>query len=169
MKKLILPLILVIGGGLFAGWYFYLDGKDDKPETENTVVSDSAKGGSDSDDVPFGDPPTEEELNREKLLREHARPSEFIMITFGNRKNILGETVVEGTMTNNAELTTFRDLQLMLYFEDGSGQPIDSASQTVFERMPPGGKAEFKLKEKGPRKAKEVRVMVKDAVVEQAE
>lgn len=166
MKKLALPLILLIGGGIFAVWYFVLP-SDSTPEPEkNGIHADSTASG-DPDDVPFGDPPSEEELEREKLLREHARPQEFIVLTYSTRRNLVGETVIEGNMTNNAELTAYRDLQLMIYFDNTDGIAIDSASQTVFEQMVPGGKAEFKLKEKGPRKAKEVRVLIKDALVAQ--
>lgn len=165
MKKLALPLILLLGGGIFAVWYFVLPSDSDNNHATG-IHSDSTNTG-DPDDVPFGDPPSEEEKEREKLLREHARPQEFIVLTYSTRKNLLGETVIEGSMTNNAEATAYRDLQMIMYFDNADGIPIDSASQTVFEQMLPGGKAEFRLKEKGPRKAKEVRLLIKDAVVDQ--
>jgi hypothetical protein len=167
MKKLFLPLILLLGAAAIAGWYVFLRDDGDAANGRNGVFSDSGKAGQDTDDVPFGDPPTEEELNREKLLREHARPQEFIILSYAARKNLLGETVIEGSLTNNAELTAYRDLRLIIYFDDNAGNAIDSAGQTVFDKIAPGGgKAEFKLKEKGPRKAREVRVKLKDAIVD---
>ncbi|MEM0997246.1 MAG: hypothetical protein AAGN35_09215 [Bacteroidota bacterium] len=165
MKKLALPIVVVLVVGAGTAFYFLRDPGEAalKSNNQEQTVPDGMTA---QDSVPFGDPPSPDELEREQKLKEHARPGDFIEVQFEARKNILGETVAEGTLKNKAELTAYRDLQLMLYFEDELGEPLDSASQVIFEKILPDGETKFKIKQKGPRKSKGLNIRVHDAVVE---
>jgi hypothetical protein len=167
MKKIAIPFAVAFLAALGSWYFLWRDtGEDNDGKGKNGTEQTTPNALTEQDSVPFGDPPSEEELEREQRIKEHARPGEFVEVQFEARKNILGETVAEGTLKNNAELTSYRDLQLMIYFENEEGDPIDSASQVVFEKILPGKKTEFKVKEKGPRKAKNVSIRVHDALVE---
>ena len=72
--------------------------------------------------------------------------------------------VVEGTMTNNAQLTTYREVRMMMYFDDSESAVMDSTAKVLFESLAPGAKSAFKLKEKGPKRSKSIRLMVADAI-----
>lgn len=165
MNKVVLSLLLV--AAVAGGTYYLFFSKDRNAHTsaEKSKETPEAPVFTPDDTLPFGDPPDEEELERTKMLKEHARPAEFVKVDFAHRRNILGETVVEGTLVNQAELTTYRDLQLVLYFDNAEGVAMDSASEVVFETIMPQKQTTFRLKQKGPRKAKDVRLRLHNALV----
>lgn len=168
MKK-ILPvtaiLVVLAIGAYFLFFYDQSEPNGNENGTEDTRPGPIAPGDSTIED----EQPSELEVRREKLLKEHARPDEFVQLSFDYKKNLLGETIVEGQLTNNAELTTYRDFQLMVYFDDSESDVLDSASQVVFAEVKPGAKTDFKLKHKGPRRAKSIRLKLSDAKVVQTD
>lgn len=156
MKKTLVPAILVLA--LAVGGYFmflYEPGEKGDSEGQEQVEADSNA-------VALPAQPTPEDLRRQQRLDEHARPNDFIATNFKSRRNLLGEAIIEGSFTNNAELTIYQDFQVMIYFEDELGNVADSASQVVFETIKPGEMVEFRLKEKQPKRT-EVRLKVLEA------
>ena len=165
MKKSLIPIVLVLA--LAAGAYFIFfydngekaDGKGDQTESREGGGQDREGNSEEEDD------PSPLELEREQRLNERARPHEFVALNYNDRRNLLGEVVIEGSLTNNAELTMYRDFQLMIYFLDSDGGKTDSASVGVFEEITPGETAPFKVKQKGPRKT-EILVKIQEAAAE---
>lgn len=161
MKKLLLPTILILVLAVGGYFVFFVDQNEENKDGKETVeMTDEQENTSEEEPKQ----PTEEELKKQKRLMEHARPQEFIDLRYSSKRNIVGESVIEGSFLNNAELTTYNDLRLMIYFENEDGDPVDSASQVVFGTMAPGEKVDFRLKEKGPRKT-EVRLDLVEADV----
>lgn len=160
MKRILLPIILVAVlavGGYFV--FFYGQGGADSSDSgEGSELAEGGQGSEMAEELP----PSPEEIARQQRLIERARPMEFVDMRYTSRRNLLMETIIEGTLENNAELTAYKDLQLMIYFVDEEGKKLDSASQVIFETLSPGAKVPFKLKEKGPRKA-DVRLDLLDA------
>lgn len=150
MKKTLIPIILIAVIGVGGYFFFFNDkGEDDsKNKTENVEGNDSG-GDSTKQDEPETNPLV---LEREQRLNERARPQDFVALNYQDRRNLLGEVIVEGSLTNNSELTMYKDFQLMVYFRNSDGMISDSASQIVFEQLTPGETAPFKLKEKAARK-----------------
>ena len=165
MKKSLIPIVLVLA--LAAGAYFIFfydtgektDGKGDQTESREGRKGREGTDGEGTDD------PSPLELEREQRLNERARPREFVALNYNDRRNLLGEVIIEGSLTNNAELTMYRDFQLMIYFLDSEGDKTDSASVGVFEEITPGETAPFKVKQKGPRKS-EILVKIQEAAAE---
>lgn len=168
MKKAMIPLVAALLVGAYFLFFVKSEPKtDDARDTTTTTATNAADSTRDS--MPFGDPPSELEKQREQMMHEHARPEAYVKLSFDYRKNILGETVVEGAMTNNAQHTTYRDVRLMVYFDDAESTVLDSASQVIFEAVAPGAKADFRIKEKGPKRGKSIRVQVADAAIVEGE
>ncbi len=160
-NKFLIPIaaLLVLGAGYFA--FFYDKGEDPKPEPkeEKIVVADSVAAPSRPAD------PTKDEMHRLKLMSERTRPSEYIGLMVDPKKNILGESVIEGTITNKSEFSAYQEFELMIYWIDEEGTVLDSAAEVVFKSIEPGASAAFKTKRKGPKKGKSVLLSVKDAKV----
>ncbi len=158
MKKTLIPALIVLA--VAAGVYvmFFMDrGEDGETSDPNTEL---AEGEGPEDTLPPA--PTPEELRRQQRLNEHARPHEFITLNYSSRRNLLGEAVIEGSMSNTAELTKYSDMRLVIYFDDELGNTADSASQVVFEQIKPGETTEFRMKEKQPKRT-EVRLRIAEA------
>lgn len=162
MKKTLLPIVLVIALAV-TGYFVFFNGKgedDPKNGTEQVESGDTSDSSASEEDEP-----SPLELEREQRLNERARPQEFVALNYQDRRNLLGEVVIEGSLTNNSELTMYKDFQLMIYFRDSEGMITDSASQVVFEQLTPGETAPFKIKEKAPRKV-DIMVQIADAKAE---
>ncbi len=161
MNKTIIPIILIAVLGV-GGYFIFFN---DKGEGENSQKTEHVEG-NDTDSTQQDEPETNPlVLEREQRLNERARPQEFVALNYQNRRNLLGEVIIEGSLTNNSELTMYKDFQLMVYFRNSDGMISDSASQIVFEQLTPGETAPFKLKEKGARKTT-VTVQIVDAKAE---
>ncbi|HHG85179.1 MAG TPA: hypothetical protein ENJ82_10580 [Bacteroidetes bacterium] len=168
MKKVLLPLIIAVS--LSFGVYFMFFYNNSKAIEKVTLNQPGTPAPFTADDtIPFGDPPDGDALEREQLLMEHARPEKFITVEFEDRRNILRETILEGTLRNEATLTTYNNFQMMIYFEDAEGSVLDSASQLIFETIMPKKEVTFRIKQKGPRKAKTVQLHLQNAQVVEAE
>lgn len=149
MKKTLLPviLILVLGIGGYFTLFYNPDDENDPSDPKEQMLSSDEDNNEENEEV---DP---DALEREQRLVERARPAEFVDLNYTSRRNLLNETIVEGSFSNNAELTMYSEFQLMVYFSNTEGYFVDSASQVVFEQIVPGETAPFKIKQKGPRKA----------------
>jgi hypothetical protein len=154
-RKLMIALAILT---IAIGAYFLLFvGKDTPAGTDNnpSVLS--------SDSLDQLD--TEILREREAQLREASMPEDFLQISIDPKKNLLGESVIEGTIENRASTTTYKDFELMIYWQDEVGAVMDSAAEVVFERLEAGEKLDFKTKRKGPRKSKAIQVKLRGAKV----
>jgi hypothetical protein len=102
---------------------------------------------------------------KQQLAAEEAQPKDYVMISVDPKKNLLGETVIEGKITNKATYTTYKDFELMIHWNDEAGQTLDSAVEMVLESLDPGEDVEFKTKRKGPRRSKSIMMKLRDAKV----
>jgi hypothetical protein len=105
------------------------------------------------------------EKERMILMNEHTRPEEFLAVEIDPKKNLLGESIIEGEISNKASKTTYQDVELMIHWNDEAGMVLDSAIEVVFGQVAPAAKLTFKTKRKGPRKARSTIVHVRDAKV----
>ena len=163
-KKILLPVVSLVATAAIV-LFFVVDWGGDKEDKDTRVRPGSGQIA--PGDSALGDPPSELELKREKMLKEHNEPENFVDISFDYKKNLFGESVIEGNLKNKAEYTTYSDFDMMIYFETQEGVTLDSAQQGIFVALEPGEKEEFRLKAKGPRKGKVVTLMISDAKVEQ--
>ncbi|MBK9453949.1 MAG: hypothetical protein IPN95_32055 [Bacteroidetes bacterium] len=144
MKKNKILIIAALVTMLVAGYFlvFFDRGSEKNQETDSMTSADSTESNS---------------LllkRKEAIEKEKNTPKDFVVIEIDPKKNLFGETVIEGKLTNKASLTSYKDFELMIHWNDETGMVMDSAVEVILEQLDPGEEVEFKTKRKGPRKSR---------------
>jgi hypothetical protein len=106
------------------------------------------------------------QVTKEALLKkEEKSPVNFLQISGHNKKNLVGQTVVSGTMTNKASVATYKDVDLKLSFYSKTGALLESDRETIFEVYQPGQSKNFKTKYFAPKRTDSVALEVIGAKV----
>ncbi len=95
--------------------------------------------------------------------REMKKPADFITVVARDRKNLIGQTVVKGVLTNKAKVTTYYDVLLERSFFSKTGALLEKDRETIYERIAPGSQAEFKSKLYAPKGSDSVHLNVIEA------
>lgn len=115
--------------------------------------------------LPIPRPKTEAELREELRQREMKTPGIYISGSVKWRKNLVGETVVEGTLTNNATMATFKDPVLLVTWMSKTNTAMRTNQYPVYEYLGPRESVPYKLKVHGPNKYSTVSIAIKSATV----
>lgn len=101
------------------------------------------------------------EENKESLAdKERNNPARFLIVDNHDRKNLIGQTVVIGHLTNKATVCTYKDVEVKLKFYSKTGVKLDEGIETLYETIPPGEKVKFKTKYFSPKGTDSVSVEV---------
>lgn len=106
-----------------------------------------------------------EQTKKSLLDKEQESPVMFLTATANRKKNLVGQTVVRGKITNHATLATYKDVALILRFYSKTGTLLESDDETIFIEIKPGSSEDFKTKYFAPRGTDSVAVSVKGAGV----
>jgi N12 class adenine-specific DNA methylase len=98
--------------------------------------------------------------------KEKNNPVKFIHVDNRDRKNLIGQTVVIGHLTNNATVCTYKDVDLKLSFFSKTGVKLDEGIETIYETIAPGKTIKFKTKYFTPKGTDSVFVAVVKATGE---
>lgn len=85
------------------------------------------------------------------LKKEERDPAAFIMVKGNSKKNIVGQTVVKGTLVNKASIATFKDVNIKLSFYSKTNSLLETDKETIFEILNPGESQDFKTKYFAPK------------------
>lgn len=92
------------------------------------------------------------ELTKENLLeKEQKNPQGFLLVSGNNRRNLLGQTVIKGIITNKATVAVFKDVAIKLSFYSKTKALLETDKETIFEQLKPGESKEFKTKYFAPK------------------
>ncbi len=94
---------------------------------------------------------------------EKKNPARFLSVSGHDKRNLIGQTVVKGTLTNNAKVCTYKDVNVELAFYSKTGALLEKDNETVFEVLAPGESKSFKTKYFAPKGTDSVALVVKDA------
>lgn len=97
---------------------------------------------------------TDETYEKGKLSIEEIEkknPERFLSISGNNKKNIVGQTVIKGSIFNSAKMVQFKDVEIKLFFYSKTGTLLEEDTQTVYETVSPGGSTSFKSKYFAPK------------------
>ena len=90
-----------------------------------------------------------EEYERSKSSIEQVEkesPLKFLSVSAKDKKNIIGQKVVRGTVYNNAKIASFKDVDVKISFFSKTGDLLEEDHEFIYEVIPPGGSVNFKSK-----------------------
>jgi hypothetical protein len=110
------------------------------------------------------------EATKENLLKKEQKlPQQFLLVNGYNRKNIFGQTVVKGVISNKATVATFKDITLKLSFFSRTKALLETDKETIFETVDPGKSKNFKTKYFAPKGTDSVALEILGAKVVEEE
>ena len=83
--------------------------------------------------------------------KEKKNPSNFLLVDSRDKHNLIGQTVVKGTLRNIAKVCTYKDVELEFSFYSKTGTLLIKTNETVYDKIEPGKSANFKAKEFAPK------------------
>ena len=106
------------------------------------------------------------EATKESLgEKETKNPQNFLTVSGHNKKNIIGQTVVKGIVTNKATVASYKDVDVKLDFYSKTGTLLETDKETVYEIIAPGQSKNFKTKYFAPKGTDSVALAVTGAKV----
>ena len=101
------------------------------------------------------------ETTKEDLLsKEKKKPESFITVSGHNRRNLIGQTVVKGMVTNRATVAIYKDVDVKMEFYSKTGTLLETDHEVVFEILTPGQSKNFKTKYFAPKGTDSVALQV---------
>lgn len=106
------------------------------------------------------------EATKESLQdKETKTPQNFLTVAGHDKHNLIGQTVVKATVTNNAKVASYKDVDLKLDFYSKTGTLLETDKETVYEVIAPGQSKNFKTKYFAPKGTDSVALAVTAAKV----
>ena len=91
-------------------------------------------------------------ITKESLLKKEIKnPESFLIVAGHDKRNILGQTVVKGIISNKAKVAVFKDVDIKLSFYSKTRALLETDKETVFEVLQPGESKDFKTKYFAPK------------------
>ncbi len=101
------------------------------------------------------------QLTKDELLKkEQKNPQDFLMINGNYKKNLLGQTVVKGILTNKAKIAVFKDVDVSLSFFSKTQALLENDKETEYITIGPGQSKDFKTKYFAPKGTDSVALQV---------
>lgn len=92
------------------------------------------------------------QLSKQNLLeKEQKDPLAFLSVSGHNRKNIIGQTVVSGSILNSATIAVFKDVEIQFTFFSKTNALLETDKETIFETLEPHESKQFKTKYFAPK------------------
>ena len=106
------------------------------------------------------------EKTKESLQeKEEKNPRNFLFTEEHNKRNLLGQTVIKGSLTNKASVAVFKDVDINLSFYSKTHALLEQDKETIFEMLHPGETKNFKTKYFAPKGTDSVAIAVLGAKV----
>jgi hypothetical protein len=97
---------------------------------------------------------------------EKKNPKRFLTVEGSDRKNLLRQTVIKGTISNHATVAKFKDVDVEISFFSKTGALLLRDHEVVYETIAPGGDQDFKTKIKAPIGTDSIALKIYSAKVE---
>jgi len=106
------------------------------------------------------------EKTKESLQeKEEKNPKNFLIVDGHDKRNLLGQTVIKGTLSNKASVAVFEDVDINLSFYSKTNALLEQDKETIFEVLHPGETKNFKTKYFAPKGTDSVALAVLGAKV----
>ena len=97
---------------------------------------------------------------------ERKNPKRFLSVEGSDKKNLIGQTVIKGTITNKATVASFKDVDVELSFYSKTGALLQRDHEVIYETIKPGNSTDFKTKTRAPIGTDSVAMIIYAAKVE---
>lgn len=104
-----------------------------------------------------------EELRQELLSKEQENASEYLKHQGTWRGNLIGQTVLEGTISNSATLANFKDVVLEVTWLTKTETELKTELYTVYEFVGASKSVSYKIKVNAPSETAGVRIGISSA------
>ena len=106
------------------------------------------------------------QINKSALLaKEVKEPAMFLTVNGSSKKNIIGQTIVKGTLTNKASIATYKDVDIKLSFFSRTKTLLETDKETIYLILDPGESRGFKTKYFAPKGTDSVALQVLGAKI----
>lgn len=95
--------------------------------------------------------------------KEKKNPTNFLKVSGHDKHNLIGQTVIKGTVSNNAKVCTYKDVELELSFFSKTGTLLEKDNETVYDEIAPGTSSNFKTKYFAPKGTDSVGIKILSA------
>ena len=82
---------------------------------------------------------------------EKKNPARFLTVGGHDKRNLIGQTVIKGTITNSAKICSYKDIDVELAFYSKTGTLLEKDHEMVYETIAPGTSTDFKTKYFAPK------------------
>lgn len=82
---------------------------------------------------------------------EKKNPKRFLSVEGSDRKNLIGQRVIKGTITNKASVASFKDVDVELSFYSETGALLEKDHEVIYETITAGNSTNFKTKYFAPK------------------
>ena len=107
------------------------------------VVINSCENKNDYD-ITTGKSYEKNKLSLEKT--EQKSPTSFLFVDGERKRNILGQSIIKGQITNRAKIVTYKDIDVKFSFYSLTGALLEEDHEVLYETIVPGGTKKFKSK-----------------------
>ncbi len=83
--------------------------------------------------------------------KEKTNPADFLKVSSMDKHNLIGQTVIKGSITNGAKICVYKDVELELRFFSKTGVLLEKDKETIYDVIEPGKSATFKTKYFAPK------------------
>ncbi|CAN5331151.1 hypothetical protein BH09BAC2_BH09BAC2_07660 [soil metagenome] len=83
--------------------------------------------------------------------KEKKNPINFIYVSGHDKKNLFGQTVIKGKVSNHATVAVYKDIDVQLSFYSKTKTLLEKDRETVYEVLAPGETKSFKTKYFAPK------------------
>ena len=101
------------------------------------------------------------------LEKEKKNPIAFLKVNSHDKHNLLGQTVIKGSIDNNAKVCSYKDVQLQLFFFSKTGTLLEKSNETIYDVIAPGKSVDFKTKYFAPKGTDSVGIKVLAAKIKE--
>ena len=122
-----------------------------------------------------GDEKAEEAKSKDKYEQtketleqtEKKNPKRFLTVEGSDRKNLIGQRVIKGTISNKATVASYKDIDIELSFYSETGALLEKDHEVIYETITAGNSTNFKTKYFAPKGTDSVVMKIAGAKVEQ--
>lgn len=96
---------------------------------------------------------------------EKEKPLAFLKIKGDDRKNLIGQTVVRGVITNAATVCSYKDIRVKMLCYNKAGNMVEEHEDIINDVIKPNSDKDFKTRYRLPKGTDSIALSIMSAVV----